>query len=560
MNPRLAEILARLDEHQREAATLGPGPAQLIAPAGSGKTATLVARVGVLIDSGVPATRILVVTFNRDAAAELADRITARLGLRPGRDGPEVRTLHALARQIALAGPRPPRLVGDRLPLLRQARRRVLSRMASGDDLPPAEELDAVISAAILEGTKPAEPLDEVVAAYRDLLALRGLTDFDGLLAGALAALRDDSARRRLWQARFSHVLVDEYQDVDGTQVELVALLAEPERNLFVVGDDDQTIYAWRLADVRRILHFPDRYPDAVRIVLETNYRCPPAIVAAADRLIAGNLERVPKRLRAAPQPAPDADGRSSPIMTWTLRGPDAAEGLADALPGWATTFGRVAVLARTRSELGPLLVALLRAGIPHDTPVRAPLESQEVAALLGDLRSIDPAQPPLAVLLRARSERGWRRADPSGSLGEEAHAALDAAIGWAVGHRRVDSYLAAFAEARGRLESLRDPDAPIEVTTVHGAKGREWPFVVVLGMELDRFPNKRALDDAVDPARALEEERRLAYVAVTRARERLVLAFDPERPSSFVAELMGHRAPHPIAAYRPTSAATMSR
>ena len=556
----MAEILASLDERQRQAATLGPGPAQLIAPAGSGKTATLVARIGVLIGSGVPASRILVVTFNHDAAAELAHRITARLGLRPGSDGPEVRTLHALARQIVLAGPRPPRLVGDRLPLLRQARRRVLSGMAPGDDLPPAEELDAVVSAAILEGTTPVEGLDEVVAAYRDLLALRGLTDFDGLLAGALGTLRDDPARRRQWQERFGHVLVDEYQDVDGTQVELVALLAEPERNLFVVGDDDQTIYAWRLADVRRILEFPRRYPDAVRIVLETNYRCPPAIVAAADRLIARNRERVPKRLRAAHRPAAEAVGSSTPIMTWALRGPDAVERLADALPGWATAYGRVAVLARTRSELAPLLVALLRAGIPHATPVKAPLESEEVATLVGDLRSIDPAQPPLPVLLRTRSERGWRRADPSDALGDEAHTALDAAIGWAVGHRRVDEYLAAFDEARRRLESLRDPEAAIEVTTVHGAKGREWPLVVVLGMEADRFPNQRALDDALDPARALEEERRLAYVAVTRARERLVLAFDPERASPFVEELMGRRVPDPVRAYRPTSGATVSR
>ncbi len=561
---RIADILASLDDRQRRAATLGDGPAQLIAPAGSGKTATLVARIGVLVTSGVPAARILVVTFNRDAAAELTDRITTRLGIRPGSDGPEVRTLHALARQIVLDGPRPPRLVADRLPLLRQARRRVLARNAGEEELPAAEELDAIVSAAILEGKRPDGPLAEVVATYRDLLSVRGLTDFDGMLAGALASLRDDPERRRQWQGRFSHVLVDEYQDVDGTQVELVALLAEPERNLFVVGDDDQTIYAWRLADVRRILQFPDRYPDAVRIVLETNYRCPPGVVAAADRLIATNRERVPKRLRPAARAGPNADGGPAPIATWALRGPDAADRLATALPGWAAAHGRVAVLARTRAELGPLLLALLRAGIRHATPVKAPLQAEEVATLLGDLQGIDPAQLPLPVLLRARSDHGWRRGDPSDALGEEAHAALDAAIGWAVGHRRVDGYLAAFAEAKHRLESLRDPDAPIEITTVHGAKGREWPLVVVLGMEVDRFPNKRALDDALDPRRALEEERRLAYVAVTRARERLVLAFDPERPSPFVAELMGRLAPDRDAdrapAYRPTSAATVSR
>jgi superfamily I DNA/RNA helicase len=552
----IADILTGLDDQQRRAATIGDGPAQIIAPAGSGKTATLVARIGVLVERGVPAPRILVVTFNRDAAVELSERIVRRLGLNPGHDGPEVRTLHALARQVVLAGPSPPRLVADRLPLLRQARRRVQASLADATELPGAEELDAVVSAAILEDRPPAGPLADVVAVYRGLLATRGEVDFDGLLAGALDLLGSDAERREAWQRRFSHVLVDEYQDVDGTQVELVALLAEPERNLFVVGDDDQTIYAWRLADVRRILEFPDRFSGAVRIVLETNYRCPPQVVAAADRLIAGNVERVPKRLRAAPR----ASGTGTPsILAWAMRGPDAIDRLAAALPAWSRDHERVAILARTRSELGPVLLALLRAGIPHATPVRAAIESEAVVELLDDLRAGDPAALPFPVLLAARTARGWRRADPSDALGEEAHAALDAAIGWSVAHRRADEYLAAFRAARRRLAELRVPGAPIEVTTVHGSKGREWPLVVVLGLEVDRFPNARALTDAVDPARALEEERRLAYVAVTRCRERLVLAYDPDRASPFVEELMGRPGPR-APAYRPTSAATVSR
>jgi superfamily I DNA/RNA helicase len=112
-------------------------------------------------------------------------------------------------------------------------------------------------------------------------------------------------------------------------------------------------------------------------------------------------------------------------------------------------------------------------------------------------------------------------------------------------------------AAARRRLAALHDPDAPIELATVHGSKGREWPLVVVLGLEVERFPNQRSLDDAMDPARALEEERRLAYVAVTRARRRLVLAFDPKRPSPFVGELLGRSR---ATTYRPTSSATTVR
>ena len=535
----------------------GPGPAQIIAPAGSGKTATLVARIGVLLDGAVPGPQILAVTFNRDAATELSERIATALGVTPGVDGPEVRTLHALARQVVLDGPRPPRLVADRLPLLRHARRQVLAGLPAGETLPRAEELDAVVSAAILEGRDAPGPLADVVEAYRRLLAIRGVIDFDGLLAEALGRLRRDPALRERWQARYTHVLVDEFQDVDATQLELVALLAEPERNLFVVGDDDQTIYAWRLADVRRILEFPTRYPDATRIVLETNYRCPPAVVAAADRLISTNRERVPKRLRAAATAGRD---RVRPLQTWPLRGPDGPDRLAAALPGFAAEGGRVAVLARTRAELGPIILALLRAGIPHATTVPAPLEAEPVLALLEDLRTADPSHPPFPALVRARAARGWARGDPTDALGEDGQLALDAALGWAVDQPRTAGYLSAFEAARARLASLRDPAAPIELATVHGTKGREWPTVVILGMEVDRFPNRRSLTDALDPARALEEERRLAYVAVTRCRDRLILAFDPDRPSSFVAELMGRPADDPVAAYRPTSSATASR
>jgi len=235
------DLLDQLDGEQRAAAVLPDGPAQVIAPAGSGKTATLVARIGVLIAAGVPPARILVVTFNRDAASELSRRIQSALGVIPGgMDAPEVRTLHALARLIVMDAGNPVRLVADRLPLLRHARRQVLARLPADASLPPAEELDGVVSTANLEGRSHPPPISDLVEAYRVLLASRGAVDFDGLLAQALAILRHDARMRARWQGRFRHVLVDEFQDVDATQVELVGLLAEPERNLFVVGDDDQ--------------------------------------------------------------------------------------------------------------------------------------------------------------------------------------------------------------------------------------------------------------------------------------------------------------------------------
>jgi superfamily I DNA/RNA helicase len=238
-------LLAWLDPAQRTAATLPDGPAQVIAPAGSGKTMTLIARLGVLLGRGVDADRIGVVTFNRDAAAELAARIASRLAPHvPEAEGIEVRTLHAMARQVLIDAGRSVRLLPDRLPLLRAARRRTLAELTvatDGEDAPPEPPdlaaLDTIVSAWKIEGRRPPPA---AVDAFAALLASRGKIDFDDLVVGAVAALEADPQLRRRWQARFSHLCVDEFQDVDAAQLRLVQLLAAPENNLFVVGDDDQ--------------------------------------------------------------------------------------------------------------------------------------------------------------------------------------------------------------------------------------------------------------------------------------------------------------------------------
>jgi DNA helicase-2/ATP-dependent DNA helicase PcrA len=241
-------LLAALDPEQRAAATLPDGPAQIIAPAGSGKTTTLVARLGVLLGRGVAADRIGVGTFNRDAAAELSARIASRLAPHvPGAEAIEVRTLHAMARQVLLDGGRPVRLLADRLPVLRAARRRALAErpvVRDGDD-PPLEPpdpaaLDTIVSAWKVEGRRPPPAATSAVQAFKALMEARGLIDFDDLVVGAVAALEADPQLRGRWQARFSHLCVDEFQDVDAAQLRLIRLLAAPEDNLFVAGDDDQ--------------------------------------------------------------------------------------------------------------------------------------------------------------------------------------------------------------------------------------------------------------------------------------------------------------------------------
>jgi DNA helicase II / ATP-dependent DNA helicase PcrA len=527
-------LVANLDPEQRAAATLPDGPALIIAPAGSGKTTTLIARLGVLLSRGIPAERIAVATFNRDAALELTARIAARVvPAVPEAANIEVRTLHALARQVILDRGGGANLVSDRLPLLRAVLRRAAARAGPQDaPLPDAAALDTAISAWKVERRAPAH--HALVDEYQALLAARGAVDFDDLVVGAADALEADVALRLRWQSRFSHVCVDEFQDVDAAQLRLVRLLAEPERNLFVVGDDDQTIYAWRLADVRRILTFESAYPGARRVQLATNYRCPAPVVAISRRLIGVNRERFVKRIEPSPS-APSAPESVQALSTVAEGWPDALARLAGHEAGAERT---ICFLSRTRAELGPVLLALARAGVPHTCGLPVAVQAEPVQRLVAAARPLATEQHPFQVLLALRAGHGWRRADGAESLGDDDHAALDALLGWAVGFRRLDQFLDAHDRAVSRLEALRVPDAWVELVTVHGAKGREWQTVVVLGMEEERFPNRRALVDAADPQRAVEEERRLAYVALTRATRRLILAFDPAKPSRFLAEM----------------------
>ena len=313
--------------------------------------------------------------------------------------------------------------------------------------------------------------------------------------------------------------------------------------NLFVVGDDDQTIYAWRLADVRRISGFRDWYPAARRVILTTNYRCPPEVVAAGRRLVEHNVERFAKPIR------PGRDGPTEAIGAIATDVADWPERLTQLACAEAERGGRACFLARTRSELIPLLLALTHAGVPHATQIPSPLDAEPVVGLLTAL-SATPERGTRSPRFGgcAASGAGTARRRRTGSVMR--HAALDALLGWAASARHTPDLLRGAERMRARLADLRRPDAPVELLTAHGAKGREWPLVILVGWEAERFPNRRALRDAIDPVRAMEEERRLAYVAVTRATRRLVLAFDPARPSPFLAEM----------GYSPTAGATTVR
>ena len=306
-----------------------------MAPAGAGKTTTLVARVAVRV-ADAPPSGTRAVTFNRRAASELRERLDATLvpfGVAPGTV--PVSTFHALGLESRDGGRAPTGIV-DRAGVLRRL----------WPDAPQAA--GAALDDAITRRSDPGagampEALREPAATYAALLLSSGAVDLDDLVAGALALLRSDAAHLARWRARCAEeLLVDEVQDVDATQLELALTLAGSAARILFVGDDDQSIYGWRFADVRRILTLDDRLPGLRRFDLVTNRRCPAPVVARAVRLIERNEERFAKSVRAR-------DGATGRIVL-VPEGGDEVETLLGVARGWPET-GTQAILARTNRE-----------------------------------------------------------------------------------------------------------------------------------------------------------------------------------------------------------------
>jgi superfamily I DNA/RNA helicase len=526
-HPSVAERLTRLAPDQRAAATAPPGPVLCVAPAGSGKTTTLVARIAWLVASGTARPdEIAAITFNTRAAAEMRERLDPALeplGVEAGTV--RVRTFHALGLEILRSSDRElPELV-DRESILRSidpnATPAELGRL---DTAISRLKLELQVAAKDVAADPEAGPLAQAYVAYEAALADAGAMDFDDLVLRALRALRASSALLADWRAYCRHLLVDEVQDVDRSQLDLALLLAAPDNSLFCVGDDDQSIYGWRLADVRRILGLADRLPGLSRVDLEVNYRCPRPVVERAVRLVEHNRERFAKRIRAGPAAA----GR----LVLAPDASDEAVRVRRAVETWPDDGSTRAVLARTNRELLPAVVVALELGIAFRAPrIELLLDSPLLDVLLGRAETDARARPGEALLLTL----GRLRATTArGSAEEELAAAL---VGWAVGYLELGPFVDAVARARARLAELRRDDAALTLATAHATKGLEFDHVLVTGMEAGRFPSGRTVTDADDPARAMEEERRLAYVAWTRARRSLTLLYDPAVPSPFLLE-----------------------
>lgn len=509
------------------AATAPPGPVLCVAPAGSGKTTTLVARIAWLLDEGAAPESICALTFNRRAAEELRARVG--VALEPLGDGladrVRIRTFHALGLEVLREAGEPTEPLLDREEVLRAARPDLsLTDRRKLDTLLSRLKLDLDASPAEIERDPEAGPVARAFVDYEREIARRGGLDFDDLVARSLHVLEARADVLDRWRERTAHLLVDEAQDLDRSQLRLALLLAAPRNRIFLVGDDDQSIYGWRLADVRRLLGLAETsLPGLRRVDLETNYRCPAPVLARSVRLIEHNVERFAKVIR----PRPDAPGS----LVLAPSAADDIDRIGAVLGSWrpaleASADATFAILARTNRELVPAAIAALRLGIPFRAKeLELPLENPEIGGLLAEVPVPLPAPLPLVLAGLPRAGSASRRT------------ALQGLVGWSIACGSLEELAGRIASARTRLAELRRDDAPLSLATAHGTKGLEFDHVAVIGLDAGRFPSARSIAEAVEPDRALEEERRLAYVAWTRARRSLTLLYDPGAPSPFLLE-----------------------
>jgi len=308
-------LLAGLNPQQREAVLATEGPVLILAGAGSGKTRVITHRLAHLVlEKGVRGDAILAVTFTNKAAGEMKARAEALLAGRPLQSW--ISTFHAfcvrlLRREAAAAGLKPGFLIYDEDDQL-QAVREALRALDLSEKLHPPRRLLSRISAGKNSGRHPEDAesgsfaestFARVRERYRQALDAAGALDFDDLLLRSVSLLRGDATVRDRWQGRFRYLLVDEYQDTNQAQYELVRLLSGPERNVTVVGDEDQSIYSWRGARISNILDFEHDFEGARVLRLEENYRSTQAILDAASALVAHNQRRKGKTLRAVKPP-----------------------------------------------------------------------------------------------------------------------------------------------------------------------------------------------------------------------------------------------------------------
>ncbi|HEX9258506.1 MAG TPA: ATP-dependent DNA helicase UvrD2 [Acidimicrobiales bacterium] len=555
----VAALLEGLDAAQREAVLSSGAPLCIVAPAGSGKTRVLTRRIARRVaDGSVDARHVLAITFTRRAADELYRRLRD-LGLR---ERPHSGTFHGIAygvlRRRWADNRRPaPELLTSRVRLVST----VLDEMgrpgravAAGDVageidwacarmVSPEGYPDAAREAQRRSGV-PAALVAEAYQRYEQAKKTKRLVDFDDLLSQCMLEMRRDATFADVVRWRYRHLFVDEFQDVNPLQHALLETWRGDRPDLCVVGDPNQAIYGWNGADAGWLRDFTVHHREATVVRLATNYRCPPLVLRAAHAVLATGSDAGPEPMAAM------AEGSGPSVH-------EAADEAAEvALVARLLREGRpsgrrwrsCAVLARTNAQLPPLEQALKAVGIPARLRGSAtPLDAHEVRAFITG----DRPSTPLAEILE-RLE-GALATDDDGDLALSPSPALTAfaTLGWQHVEEDPRATLATFRQwlATGNGDDDLGSDA-VDLLTFHAAKGLEWPFVVVTGVEQGLVPHAGA---STTDARA--EEVRLFYVALTRAEEVLHVTWARQRggkarqPSSLLTALTDASQPPPAVA-----------
>ncbi len=632
-DPLVPPQLAGLNPPQCEAVQTTEGPVLMLAGAGTGKTAALTARLAWLVRNRLAwPSEILCVTFTNRAAREMRERVGQLIG--PAVEGmPWLGTFHAIAAKLLR---RHAELVGlqsnytiidtdDQLRLLKQ----LIQAEGIDDKRWPARQLAGCIDRWKNRGLNP-DDLDagenesyangkgqHFYRLYQDRLKVLNACDFGDLLLHMLNIFRGHREVLELYQSRFKYIMVDEYQDTNQVQYLWLRLLAQERRNICVVGDDDQSIYSWRGAEVANILRFEKDFPGAKIIKLEQNYRSTPDILAAASGLIDANSERLGKTLWT------EATGGDKVRVIGVWDGPEEARRIGDEierLEREGASLNTIAILVRAqfqtrefedrfitiglnykiiggfrfyeRAEIRDALAYLRIIAQPADdlaferiynTPKRGlgdkALEklhrhsrARGVPLSLAAIEIVDtdelPARARNTLLALVRDFARWRDLAKTASPAELARTILDESGYTAMlqAERSADSAgrlenLSELARALEEYETLGDflehvslvmdndsaDDAEkVTIMTMHAAKGLEFDNVFLPGWEEGVFPSQRAMDEG--GLASLEEERRLAYVAITRARRRCTILYAANRriygqwtssiPSRFIGEI----------------------
>lgn len=570
-DPAVELILGSLDDEQRSAVLAPRGPVCILAGAGTGKTRAITHRIAHGVLTGTTAAQhVLAVTFTARAAGEMRGRLRDL-----GAVGVQARTFHAAAlRQLRYFAPRVfagramPELLERKAQLVGQAAARARIRLdrtgvrdvtgeiewAKSALIEPDQYAEAA-TRALRDLPLPADQLAELYVAYEQLKRKMGSIDFEDLLRATVWAIEEHRDVAEQVRAQYRHFVVDEYQDVNPLQQRLLDAWLGGRNDLCVVGDASQTIYSFTGATSSYLVDFPRRHNNAVVIRLERDYRSTPQIVALANDVIsAATGDEAKVRLRLVGQRPPGLVPKTECFSDEPAEAAAVARRCSDLIRR-GTSASEIAVLFRTNAQSAEYETALADAGVPYVVRgVERFFERTEVreamVLLRGAARAVEPGQGMVEAVLETMSAVNFRADDPpSGGAARERWEALAALVrlaeDFAAGGE--DRTLPAFVEELAERAAVQHAPTVDGVTlaSLHSAKGLEWDAVFLVGLAEGTLP----ITYAKTPSQ-VEEERRLLYVGITRAREHLWLSWSSarapggrasRRPSRFLPEVGGN-------------------